>query len=178
VTFSAYYAAAFARTAPVSACCEAVFARTASAVAGYNAARAHTTSVGACCGPVYVLSASLCSCCEDTAGTSLQLLVRLGGRNCTILAVCTLHNFPRTPRARRETDTHLETWNFVLFCFYVVFPFSQFPDPSHLLWCIAKTTSEAQKRSQIDSPPRTHPLVYSLSVPHFRMTSIADQVVV
>jgi hypothetical protein len=127
VTFSVCYAAAFARTAPVSARCEAVGARTVSAVAGYNAARAHTTSVGACRGPVYVLSASLCLCCEDTAGTSLQLLVRLGGRNCTIPAVCTLHDFPRTLRARRETD--LETWNFV--CFYV-FPFLPVPGSESL----------------------------------------------
>jgi hypothetical protein len=43
---------------------------------------------------------------------------------------------------------------------------------------IAKSTSEAQKRSQIDSPPSTHTLIYSLSVSHFRMTSIADLVVV
>jgi len=126
-TFSVCYAAAFARTAPVSARCEAVGARAVSAVAGYNAARAHTTSVGACRGPVYVLSASLGLCCEDTAGTSLQLLVRLGGRNCTIPAVCTLHDFPRTLRARRETD--LETWNFV--CFYV-FPFLPVPGSESL----------------------------------------------
>ncbi len=128
-------------TFPVGVCCDAAFARTAlpllallplahavklSALALRRLLRAtmlpgHTLhlSVGACSGPAYVLSASHCSRCEDTAGTSLQLLVRLCGRNHTILAVCTLHKFPRTPGARRETDTHLETWNF-LFCFLPV----------------------------------------------------------
>jgi hypothetical protein len=65
----------------------------------------------------------------------------------------------------------------ILFVF-MFSPFFQFPDPSHLIRSIAKSTSEAQKRSQIDSPPSTHPLIYSLSVSHFRMTSIADLVVV
>jgi hypothetical protein len=131
VSFSACYAAAFARTAPVSACCEAVCASTASAAAGYDAARAHTTSfVGACRGPAYVLSASLCSRCGDTAGTSLQLLVLLGVNNRTILAVCTLHNFSRTPGPGEKRILTFKLG--ILFCFCVVFTFLPFPGSESL----------------------------------------------
>ena len=47
--------------------------------------------------------------------------------------------------------------------------------------CIAKSKQQGLNRSHshiYDRPPSTHPLIYSLSVSHFRMTSIADLVVV